>query len=296
MHRWIWSCVVVAALQAGCASVHVERGKDVSSAGIAYSQATAAVIDLAMDAVVDVSSQRRLPLGQKPVQGTEAEARKASLQRIDDELINNVRQYAVLKRSVGAVESYFAGLQALSGATPGDAAEASLKTLADRVNGVSTALGGEARLTDERKSAIAGLGKLIVKQAHGAAVDRALERDAEVIGRALALQQITLQIAASDLKAQANEEAALFHRERVVKPYLAGGVGQAWVDDHRTYIKAIALGNASTALQTASQAARQMEDVWGRILSGETSGKEFALLLNDVNEALDAATALKKAF
>lgn len=296
MHRWIWSCLIAAALQVGCASVQVERGKDVSSAAIAYSRATAAVIDVAMDATVDVSSQRRLPLGEKPAVGAEADAREQKLAEIDKELINNVRQYAALKRSVGAVEGYFTGLQELSGATPGDAAEASLNTLADRVNGVSTALGGEARLTVEQKGAIAGLGKLLVKQAHGAAVGRALERDAELIGRALALQQITLQTAAAEMKTQAAEEAVRFHRERVVKPYLAGGVGQTWVDDRRTYIKAMALGNTSQALQDASDASRLMEDVWRRILSGETSGKEFALMLKDVNESLDAAAALKKAF
>ncbi|HET9207391.1 MAG TPA: hypothetical protein VFO28_14215 [Burkholderiaceae bacterium] len=294
MNRWISTCLVIAAVQVGCASVQVDRGKDLSTAGIAYSRATASVIDMAMDAIVDVSSQTRLPLAARPAQGAEAEARKAKLQEIDAELIHNVRQYAVLKRSVSAVEGYFVALQELSGATPGDAAEASLKTLADRVNGVSTALGGEARLSEERKGAIAALGKVLVKQAHGAAIARALERDAQTIGRALALQHVVLQVSAADVKAQADAEAVVFHRERIVKPYLAGGVGQAWVDDRRAYIKATALGNASTALQTAAQAAQQMEDVWARILSGESSGKELMLVLRDVNEALDAAAALKK--
>jgi len=294
MHRWISTCLVVAALQVGCASVQVDRGKDVSKAGIAYSRATLSVIDMAMDALVDVSSQSRLLIAERPAEGTEIAERKKELQLIDAELIKNVRQYAVLKRSVGALESYFIGLQELSGATPGDATEASLQTLADRVNGVSTALGGEAKLSEERKGAIAALGKLLVKQAHGAAVARALERDAQTIGRALALQNVVLQTSAADVKAQADAEAVMFHRERVVKPYLAGGIGQAWVDDRRTYIKATALGNASAALQDASQAAHQMEAVWGRILSGESNGKELVLVLRDVNEALDAVAALKK--
>jgi hypothetical protein len=294
MHRWIPACLVIAALQAGCGSLQVDRGKDLSAAGIAYSRATTSVIDMAMDAIVDVSSQTRLPLAARPAQGAEIEKRKEALQKIDTELINNVRQYAVLKRSVSAVEGYFVGLQELSGATPGDATEASLKTLADRVNGVSTALGGEAKLTEERKGAIAALGKLIVKQAHGAAVARALERDAQMIGRALALQNIVLQAAATDVQAQAEAEAVIFHSERVVKPYLAGGVGQSWIEDRRTYIKATALGNSSAALLNASQAAQQMEAVWGRILSGESNGKELMLVLRDVNEALDAAAALKK--
>jgi len=39
-----------------------------------------------------------------------------------------------------------------------------------------------------------------------------------------------------------------------------------------------------------------MQDVWGRILSGESSGKEFMLMIKDINEVLDTAQALKKAF
>ncbi|MBC7601123.1 MAG: hypothetical protein H7255_00475 [Ramlibacter sp.] len=290
------SLLCLCAVFSGCAAVSVERGKDVSSAGVAYSKATSAVIDLAIDALIDTSSQRRLALAETPAQGPAAERREASLRTIDSQLVDNVRDYAKLKRSVAAIEAYFTGLQDLSGATPGDAVEASVKTLADRVNGVSTALGGEARLTDERKGAVAGLAKLVVKQAHGAAIARALERDAAMIGRALALQQIVLQTATADLRAQANEEADRFYRERVIRPYISGGVGATWMNDRRTYIKATALGSASDATQTAAQAALQMQDVWGRILSGESSGKEFMLMIKDINEVLDTAQALKKAF
>ena len=37
-----------------------------------------------------------------------------------------------------------------------------------------------------------------------------------------------------------------------------------------------------------------MQDVWGRILDGVSSGAESFLMLTDLNEALDTANALKK--
>lgn len=43
-------------LASGCASVQVERGKDLSSAGIAYAKATGAVIEQAIDSAIDTSS------------------------------------------------------------------------------------------------------------------------------------------------------------------------------------------------------------------------------------------------
>ena len=48
--------LVVAALLQGCATVAVERSKDVSKAAIAYADATVAVIDVAIDAAIDADS------------------------------------------------------------------------------------------------------------------------------------------------------------------------------------------------------------------------------------------------
>jgi len=286
-------CLLIAMLGSGCASVQVERAKDVSTAGIAYSKAVSAVIDLDMDALIDASSKRRVALARGP--GDEA-ARTTSLKAADDELIQVVVELAKLKRSVSAVEAYFSGLQALAGETPGDAAEASVKSLVDRVNGVSTALGGEARLSNERKTAIAGLANLVVKQVHGAAIGRALERDAVTIGRALALHEHLLLTSASDIDASTQIDTSAFYRDRLLKPYVAGGIGASWIADRRTYIKGAALGSVSAALKTASDAAVQMGDVWRHILSGKTSTAELMLILQEISAALDNVEALKKAF
>ena len=48
---------------------------------------------------------------------------------------------------------------------------------------------------------------------------------------------------------------------------------------------------AMIALAAAAGASRQMQAVWGRILSGETSGEEFLTMLRDTQELLDAAIA-----
>ena len=100
----------------GCAGVAAQRAKDVSSAGVAYSQATAAVVDVAIGATVDASSQSRV-LG-KPRQPVtdpaERQARQDELKEIDKELIGNAVEYVRLKRSVGAIEAYFKALQELA--------------------------------------------------------------------------------------------------------------------------------------------------------------------------------------
>jgi hypothetical protein len=288
--------LVVAAVQVGCASVSVERGKDLSSAGIAYSQATAAVIDLAIDASIDASSESQIRKKMAaPTSDDQRKERTEFLAQLDGTLVDNVRSYVKLKRSVSAVEAYFAGLQALAGANPGPAAEAAVGTLVDRVNGLNAALEAGKPISEEKKGAIAGLAGLLVKQAHGAAVARALERDAQPIGRALVLQELTLRAAASDIAAAMNNANARFYQDRVIRPYVEGGIGGAWAEDRRVALKTRAMGSTQVAVESAATAAAQMQAVWGRILSGETSGQEFLLIVRDVQELLDAANALKRA-
>src|SRR4029077_6317298 len=60
MRRAQWTIMLAAILLAGCATVAVERAKDLSSAGLQYSQATAAVIDVASDAAVDADSEAQV--------------------------------------------------------------------------------------------------------------------------------------------------------------------------------------------------------------------------------------------
>jgi hypothetical protein len=295
--RWMsWVVGALVLLQAGCASVQVERGKDLSSAGIAYSRATAAVIDVAVDASIDASSERQMRRRLKATTDrAEQAAREKELREIDDALVQSVQLYMRLKRSVSAVEGYFVGLQALSGAEPGKATEGAVQTLVDRVNGLNGALERGAPISEAKKGAIAAFAGLLVKQAHGAAVARALERDAEVIGRALVLQELTLHAAAGDIAAAAKDANARFYRDRVLKPFAAGGAGDGWADDRRVSLKLRAIGSSAETVASAEAAARQMQDVWGRILSGASSGKEFLSMLKDTEELLDAAIALKKA-
>ncbi len=292
---WIALFAAAALLQGGCASVSVERGKDLSSAGVAYAQATAAVIDMAVDAAIDASSERQIRKRMGPAATLQERAeREATLKELDQALVENVQNYVRLKRSVGAVQAYFTGLQALAGATPAQATENAVQGLVGHVNGLNLALQGGKEISSEKGSAIAAVAGMFIKQAHGAAVARALERDATVITRALVLQELALRLAVGDVVASMNDANARFERDRVIKPYLAGGVGQDWADDRRIAVKTRAIGTSPQAVASAAEAARQMQAVWGRILSGETSGAEFSLLLRDVQELLDAANALKK--
>ncbi len=284
---------------AGCAGVAVQRAKDVSSAGIAYAQATAAVIDVAVDASIDFSSNTLLLIAPTPPLTKQVrEERETRLKERDALLVRSTLLYAQLKRSVNVTQAYFTALQQLADGSTAEATETAVKSLADRLNGVNQALdGGEGTaslISTKKRDAIGGLANLVVKQIHGAALGKALERDAATVGRALALQNRVLQAASDDIRANLINEAERGYRSRVLGPFAAGTMERAaWMADRKTFLKIQALGQTQQALDSAQAAAAQMETVWARILSGEYAAKELAVMLKDTEDLLAAASALK---
>ena len=296
-------CGLAAALStilvAGCASVAVERAKDLSSAGIRYAQATAIVIDVASDAAVDADSDTQvITKPRPPLSAQQQDQRAVQLEQLDTQLVKTISLYATLKRSVLAVETYFKALQALASGSQAEATGDAVKSVADRVSNLSDALergAGKPLLTSAQVSAIAGLAKVVAAQVHGAKVAKTLERDAPTIGRALALQERVLELAGDDIRNNLTKTNNQLYLTKVKTPYLKGEIDGHWADNRRTYLRVRALGQTDAALTSAQVAAKQMQIVWGRLLSGEYSASELTAMLQDTEDLLEAVNALKDA-
>ncbi|MBI3367598.1 MAG: hypothetical protein HY021_03855 [Burkholderiales bacterium] len=276
-----------------------ERAKDLSSAAIQYSQATAAVIDVAIDAAIDADSAAQVRSAPRnPVPEANRAARAQQLEQLDAGLAKTVSLYTSLKHSVNAIKAYFIALQELANGSQADAVGDAVKSVAERVNGVNKALEGAAatpKLSSAQISALGGLAKLVAAQVHGAKVAKALERDAPIIGRALVLQQSVLKLAGDDIRNNLNEANNVFFVDRVRTPYAKGDIGPGWINDRRAYLKLRALGQTSTAVNAAEASAGQMQAVWERILSGAYNAHEITAMLKDTEDLLDAVAALKDA-
>jgi hypothetical protein len=286
-------------LLTGCASVAVERAKDLSSAGIQYAHATAKVIDVASDAAVDADSDTQvITRPRPPVSAEQQNQRAVRLEELDAQLVKTISLYATLRRSVNAVEAYFKALQELANGSQAEATGEAVKSVAERVNSLSDALergAGKPLLTSAQVSAIAGLAKVVAAQVHGAKVAKSLERDAPTIGRALALQERVLELAGDDIRNNLTKSNNQFYLTKVKMPYMKGEIDGNWADHRRTYLRVRALGQTEVAVTSAQIAAKQMQMVWERILSGEYSAKELTAMLKDTEDLLEAVTALKDA-
>lgn len=301
MKRLTLILTLAVTLLQGCATVAVDRAKDLSSAAISYSEATVAVVDLALDAAIDADSRALvITKPRQPVTEEEQRQRTKDLEESDVLIAQTVSLYTSLRQSVNTTRAYFVALQNLAHGAVGnesfaDAAGSAVQSVANRVKAINDALGRHSKLNDATASAVGGLAKLVAAQVHGAIVAKALERDADIIGRAFELQHRVLLTTTLDVSAKHGADRELFIRDRVRKPYATGVIGPEWIDDRRIYLKLRALGETNAALGAAQTAAAQMQVVWQRILRGEYSAQEILAVLKETEDLLGAIQLLKNA-
>jgi DNA-binding ferritin-like protein len=300
MRKSIYPLIFVALLLHGCAAVQVQRAKDLSTAAVRFSDTTVVVIDAAVDAAINSDSQAQV-LAMRLATTDDAQAqRKSRLETLNAALADTVVLYQSTKAQVNSVKAYFVALQDLANGSPAEQIEASVKTLSERVNGLSAALEGNAstakpKLSTAKIDAIAGLSGKVVEQVHGFKVASALRRDATIIGKALALQERVLVNAGDDIRNELNQINNVFFVDKVERPYVMGTAGNNWPDDRRRYLKARALNQTQAVVASAAVAAGQMQAVWERILAGSFSSAELIIMLKETEELLDAVAAFKAA-
>lgn len=288
---------VLSVLLSGCAGVATQRAHDLSTAGTAYSKASENLIDAAMDASVDKDSFAKVITKTSSGAPPPRDALIKDLSVSDDGLVVTLTLYQQVRASLVALEAYFAALQELADNPQGEATGQAVKSLADHINDLDGVLSKDKKLalSPAQVAAASGLSKLVSDQIHGAIVANALRRDAATVGRMLALSRKAVRIAEQDVTAYLALKQDAFYRDRVQKPYIAQTMGDQWIDDRRTYIKAVALGKASEEIVKAEAASAQMQATWEKILSGDLSAAELHKMLTEINLLFAAINTLKSA-
>jgi hypothetical protein len=292
------SFVVVSVSLAGCASVSVQRAQDISAAGTAYAQASENLMDAAMTAAVDADSFAKVATKVRSGAPKPPEDQLTrELQQSDAGLVVTLTRYQQMRASFVTLGAYFAALQELAANPQSDATAGAVESLAGRVNEIDTVLtkDKELALSPAQITALSGLSKLVADQVHGAVVAAALRRDAPTIGRILAISQKAIRLAERDVGDYLILKQDAFFRDRVKKPYVAQTMDDGWIEDRRTYLKAVALGKASEEIQKAEAASKQMQKTWEKILAGDLSAAELHKMLGEINQLLAAVDTLKSA-
>ncbi len=299
---FLLSFVIVGVI--GCSSVELQRGKDLASAGVAYSVATSSLVDVTIDSMIDADSEAFLLTKLRPEALTTTafspEILRERLKESNTKLVSNAKQLMVLRASLVTVEAYFKVLQSLADNPQSETTATAVSTLSGRMNTLNKALKNsddlvKPAISEEQKTALSGLSKLVADQIHGAKVGFALKRDAKIIGEAILLQEKILGVAEKIILGSLNSKNNRFYIDKVQRPFEEQAIDMDWVKNRRVFLKAKAIGKTSEALKAVREASKQMGKTWEKILSGVYDTAEMRQQIEEVEAIVTAMLALKQA-
>jgi hypothetical protein len=196
----------VIAATAGCSTVVVDRVAGAATTGKTYAEPLKKVNELAVE--------RSLDFGAAFLAGN-SERTTDLLNQTTDLHKARVRTVAESSAYLDSLAGYFTGLEALAKDDASDVTASALGGVADALT--KDPFGD--KLSDERKKALTGLAGLVAKQAHSAAVERALRRDADVVAQAIDLRDEMLRTVSGRISTQEGLEAKLAFQVNVAKPF-----------------------------------------------------------------------------
>ena len=277
----LWIC--------SCATQPVKQAKDLSSSGIAYSNAVNNLINVTIDRVIDFDSQEL----KKSRYGSGA-ALKVNIHQKNKAVINLISELEQFRAQTKLLKTYFLNLQALADSSIKEDAGIAVQSLSHSISNLNETLEGKASLTAQQQKQIGALGGLVASSIHAAKIKRALSRDAQIIAKYLCYQENQLRSIGDVLKDRFQAENDLFLNEKVVSPYIdkTKKLGPIWQANRKQWFKTQFL---SQQLDTAQQAAKQLRGIWSDILSGKTDLNSLRVLISDVNEFVTTIQALEAA-
>jgi hypothetical protein len=276
-------------LISGCATQTIQQGKDLSTSGIAYTEAVDKLLDATTDRVIDFDNEEL----KKARLGSDLSTKIAEKNDAVADVLIQIRKFQAQTK---LLKTYFLNLQALADSPVKEDAGPAVKSLSDSISKLNKALekDGKERLTEEQKTQIGALGGLVANSIHAAKIKSALTRDAEIIGTYLALQENQLENITGILQDRFQAENDLFLKEKVVAPYANRNtpLSAEWSNNRKQWLKTQFV---SQQLATANEAAKQMRSVWADILQGKTDINSLSILISDVNEFVTTVQALEAA-
>ena len=274
----------------GCVTQTVREGKDLSTSGIAYSAAVDALLDTTTDEVIEFDNKELI----KARISSDPAGALAARDQAMGELLDRIAEF---RAQTKVLKAYFVNLQALADSPVKDDTGPAVQALSESISKLNARLegkNGKDALTAQQAQQIGALAGLAAGAVQAEKIQRALKRDAAVIGTYLALQQNQLEIITGILKDRYDAENALFHAENVVAPYvdLKKPLATGWADARKQWL----LDRfTNQQLDAANVAAQQLRGVWADILQGKTDLGSLSDLISDINQFVTTVQAYQAA-
>lgn len=260
-----------------CSTVIVDRTAGAAATGRAYTETLKKVNDLALRHSTNFGADF---LSSNLIRTPELLGEVTNVQK------DRQRTVAESSAYLDKLAEYFNGLEALSKGDSSEATSAALGNVADALKKEPFKIS----ISDGRKAALTGLAGFIAKQAHAAAVETALRRDADKVAQAIAVSDEMLDAVSRWIAKQETLEAEKAFQTKVQAPFTSGAaLGSEWQSAWKDYVRGPAV---NVVLGDAKEASGKLQRAWQNLLTGNYSFDEVLASLKNVQAGIDSVEAL----
>ncbi len=288
LSRLILPALLLAGLT-GCATARIPDYQAFATAGNTYTQAVTGLITEVGNTAVNANSV-------KLVQNRSlATVSLPEFQQQDQDMRNYLGELTRIQTQVTLLGNYFQALANLATSNAPQNFDTSVQSLATTLVGVTQDVRGTTiAQSSQIATAAGGVGGLIVKEVQGRELKKELEARKQTIADILQLHQALLATLSSQTAANARFTTALDYDQQVVQPFMAGQVTTAtqtpWMAQRLSLLSQPVLVDQ---VNTAAQAALQLQQAWNKLLSNDLSAAEIQAITTELSPVLASLDALK---
>lgn len=280
----VLACIV----QAGCATARLNRFHAFAEAGVAYVQASQAVLDEAGTAAIenDSSVLRQARPAFSP------EERRDRVKRSNDLIRQRLALLQEAARHGRLLQNYFEALAAMADSQTQDALSKSAGRTFDDI----TKLGSVLKVASIGSSAVASfvpsITPPVVAHIRVHILRAELQAHGKQIGEELAIQEAVFRAISSELKADVQSHTNLLETQEIIEPYaVEGALPKEWNERRRDILSGSAAAHSAEACAGAAKRLREtFEALAGDKLDRETVGT----LVAEIRSVLAIAESIHK--
>ncbi|WP_353063809.1 hypothetical protein RBB77_21505 [Tunturibacter psychrotolerans] len=277
-------------LIAGCDSERLKQFSDLAAAGTAYAAAEAALSDQLSSTYIQADSV--LLARQKDIKTqAPASALEAAIKQANTDVETYLVTLSKVDQQTKILGMYFTQMSLLADTKNSDGIVKSADGLLEQLGSIdksleSTAIGGKV-VGDSVKE----FAPLVVEHFQVKALDANLQKNADEIDRALALQQAAISVMTTALTQSLSTINSYTEDEKVVGPFKSPGpLPKTWVQDRETLIRT-QLDLAKS--QAANDSVTKLRTAFRDVVSNKGAKVNFSDLLNTISQMAGYVSDLK---
>jgi len=291
MKKPISLLVLCVLMVSGCDAERLKQYSLLASVGSAYAAAFPAFSTAVGSSFITINND--LAIREHPLAASDPERAKTKILQQDADIKTYLATLNRLNAQVKILGAYFDALGRLAGTKSSDQTVTSANGLVEQISSLNTTLGATKLPNSKTLDELAGpFAKIVVAHFQVKALDENLDRHAQVIDRALALQNAVVEVMSKQLALDLKGDDQIRETILVVDPYKQKELSKTWAADRAAYVQSSVSIESADAAQ---QAITKLRSTFHYVVTNKDHEVDFNGVLDAIGAMAGYAVNVKSA-